>query len=322
MITSASAMNETKAYHYPIKLMGCAFVITAVHNNPQTAWDAIRAAVSEIKRIESLISSWKDTSQTGMINNMAGIAAVKVDQELLDLIQRSIKISQLTSGSFDISGTLSRYFWDFNNDKGKMLGEDKIHLLRTLIDYKNIEISNTERTIFLKKKNMKIGFGGIGKGYAAACAKKVMENMGIDSGLVNASGDLMCWGSPPNKKDWDVKIPDPKERTASLMTFTLPFGSVVTSGNHESFTLIDGVRYSHIIDPRTGYPVSHIQQVSIVSPDPEFADAMATALSVMSVEEGLNIVNRMNGIECIIIDEKDQIYYSNHFKEMILAKAA
>ena len=150
----------------------------------------------------------------------------------------------------------------------------------------------------------------------------IMQSMGIEDGLINASGDLLCWGCPPNQDEWEVKIPDTRNRSATLMSFTLPYGSVVTSGNHESFTIIDGKVHSHIIDPRTAYPVSKIQQVSVVAPDSEFADAMATALSVMKIHEGLSIANRLKGIECVIIDDRGKVYYSKHFEKTLAGIAA
>ena len=312
--------RKIKAHHHPCLLMGCGFVLTAIHENAQTAWESIRAAELEIIRCENLISSWKADSQTSMINNLSGISAVKVDKELYELIYRSLKISELTSGAFDICGNLSRFYWAFDNEDHDILDEEKIQELRGLMGYKNIELNQTDHSVFLKKKGMKIGFGGIGKGYAAVKAKQVMQSFGIENGLINASGDLVCWGSPPRKKEWDINIPDPKARAQSILQFTIPHGSVVTSGNFENYTVIDGKRYSHIIDPRTGYPVHGIKNVSVVSPNAEFGDAMATAISVMGVEEGINIVNRLNGLECIIIDQDDRIHYSQSLKTFDLCE--
>jgi len=305
---------KAKAHHHPCKLMGCGFVLTAVHTNPQHAWDAIRAAETEIERIENLISSWKSCSQTSLINEMSGIAPVKVKRELYELILRSKKISQITAGAFDICGNLSRYYWRFDKGNHEMLSEECISEMRSLMNYRNIDLNPYEQTVYLKKKGMKIGFGGIGKGYAALRAQKVMHKLGIQSGLINASGDIMCWGIPPNKKQWPVNVPNPHNRQDSLLQFSIPYGSVVTSGNYENYTVINGTKYSHIIDPRTAYPVENIKNVSVVSPDPEFADAMATAISVMGVEEGLNIVDKIKGIECIIIDNQNNIHYSRQFK--------
>ena len=302
--------NKLKAHHHPVKLMGCGFVLTAVDADPQKAWDGIRAGVQEIERIEWLISSWSADSETTRINDNAGIAPVKVSKELFDLIARSISVSKITAGAFDISGTLSRYYWNFNKKENVWLPETQIVELRDLINYRLIELDETETTVFLRKKGMKIGFGGIGKGYAAYRAYQVMQEMGINNGLINASGDLMCWGKPPDKDHWSIQIPDPKDRNASLLEIAIPYGSVVTSGNYENYTLIDGVRYSHIVDPRTGRPVEAIKNVSVVCPNPELGDALATAISVLGAEEGVKLIDRLNGIECVITDKDDIVYYS------------
>ena len=313
MNTTASINHQqTKAHHHPIKLMGCGFVITAIDDDPQRAWDAIRAGVKEIERIEDLISSWKDDSETTKINKHAGIAPVEISKELFELIRRSLKISTITSGAFDISGTLSRYYWQFDRQEHACLEKEKIHELRDLINYQLIELDEERSAVFLRKKGMKIGFGGIGKGYAAHRAQVVMKAFGIESGLINASGDLMCWGNALHKKNWTINIPHPNNRTEPLMEFDIPYGSIVSSGNHENYTLINGKRYSHIVDPRTGLPVKLIKNVSVISPNPEFADAMATAITVMGPDAGIQLVNRLNGVECIVIDEDDNIYYSNH----------
>lgn len=314
MLTLYPKLSPLKAHHHSVKLMGCGFVLTAVDEDTQSAWDAIRAGGKEIERIEDLISSWKTDSETARINDKSGIAPVEVSQELFDLINRSLKVSRITAGAFDISGTLSRYYWNFNGEENEWLPEEKIHELRDLINYQLIELDYEKRTVFLRKKGMKIGFGGIGKGYAAYRAYRVMQERGIKSGLINASGDLMCWGKPPQKDAWPIHIPDPKKRSNALLEFSIPWGSIVTSGNYENYTLIEGKRYSHIIDPRTGRPVEAIKNVSVICPNPEFGDAMATAISVMGAKAGIKLVNRLNGIECIVIDQEDNIYFSDQFQ--------
>ena len=303
-----------KAHHYPVLIMGCGFVITAIHADPQRAWDAIRSAEIEMRRIESLISSWKTTSQTYRINMASGKEPVVVNNELYELIERSLRVSKLSCGAFDISGTLSRYYWKFNKQENEYLSEEKILELRSLIDYRKIQLDSSKRSVFLEKEGMKIGFGGIGKGYAAQKAKQIMENMGIEDGLVNASGDLLCWGSPPDKSDWDIAIPDPRNRKLNLLSIGFKEGSVVTSGSYENYTLIDGIKYSHIINPRTAMPVTHTKNVSVVCPNAEFGDAIATALSVLPISEGISLINQLNGVESIIIDAHDEAHFSNQLK--------
>ena len=303
-----------KAHHYPVKLMGCGFVLTAVDHNKQRAWDAIRVGVAEIERIENLISSWKEGSQTNAINNAAGIQPVQVDTELFDLIQRSQKVSELTAGAFDISGTLSRYYWNFNKQENIAPSKEKIKELRELINYRYIELHHNNKTVFLRKSGMKIGFGGIGKGYAAYMAHHVMKNMGVPSGLINASGDLMCWGKPPGDEEWTVNIPNPNNKKQSLIQIEIPYGSVVSSGSSENYTLINGEAYSHIIDPRTGRPVFEIKNVTVTCTNPEFGDAIATAISVLGHEMGINLINKLNGVECIVIDKENKVHYSENMK--------
>ena len=158
-MSAAIAKSTTKAHHHHLGLMGCKFVLTAIHQDPQIAWDALRAGVKEIERIEQLISSWRTGSQTGQINQMAGIQSVKVDKELFDLIKRSIHISKLTRGAFDICGTVARDYWKITNRESKMPSPAIIAKLRELINYQHIILDENLQTVLLAKRGMKIGFG-------------------------------------------------------------------------------------------------------------------------------------------------------------------
>ena len=311
--------NQKTAHHHAILIMGCGFVLTAVHEDKEIAWEALLTAEEEIRRIENLISSWKEDSQTTRINEASGKQPVVVENELFNLISRSLKVSELTCGAFDISGTLARYYWKFDKKEHKLLPKYKIKELVSLVDYKNIVLDRENNSIYLAKEHMKIGFGGIGKGYAAEQAKKIMQAFGIKSGLVNASGDLLAWGSPPSRDDWEISIPDPRNRSLNLLSLYLDHGSVVTSGSYENYTVIDGIRYSHIINPRTGYPVTHTKNVTVVCPNAEFGDALATALSVLPIDEGINLVDRLEGVECIIIDAQDEAHFSNQLRQKAYA---
>ena len=311
-----STQHPIKAHHHPVKLMGCGFVLTAVDRDPQLAWDGIRAGVSEIDRVERLISSWKSDTVTHQINENAGIRPVSTPPELIQLIQRSLRISELTRGAFDISGTLSRYYYQFDKQEHAPLPIHKLAELRDLIDFRAIEVDEGAGTVFLRKKGMKIGFGGIGKGYAAYRAHIVMQQMGIQSGMINASGDLMCWGDPPKAEGWEVYLPDPEDRKSPILFLTIPNGSVVTSGNHENYTLVNGKRLSHIVDPRTALPVEGLQTVSVICPNPEFADALATGISVMGAKAGIELVDHLQGVECVLIDAQNNRYVSKNLQEL------
>ena len=181
-----------------------------------------------------------------------------------------------------------------------------------LINYKNIQLNQEECTVFLKEKGMRIGFGGIGKGYAAERAKTVLQELGVKSGIVNAAGDLSAWGYQPNGEEWTIGIADPNATRNPFSYLSVTNTAIATSGNYEKFVVIDGKRYSHTIDPKTGLPVSGIKSVTIISNNAEIADAMATPVMIMGIKVGLDMVNQVAGLACIIVDDNDKIYTSKN----------
>jgi thiamine biosynthesis lipoprotein len=293
--------------------MGNQFHIGAVSSNEAIANSALKEAVLEIKRIEEKLSTYKEHSETNLINDNAGITTVEVSEETIALIERSIKISVLTQGAFDITyGGLDKKFWNFDKEMKELPNIEDAKKAVSLINYRNIEINKSESTVFLKEKGMRIGFGGIGKGYAADMAKKVMISMGIDNGVVNASGDMTVWGLKPEGEKWSIGIVHPSYQNAFFSKMEITNHSVATSGNYEKYVMIGGKRYSHTIDPKTGMPIKGIKSITTVCPFAEFADAIATPIMVMGIEKGLNLVNQINGLECIIFDDNDKIYVSNN----------
>lgn len=285
--------------------MGCRFEIRAVHEDSIIAWQSIHAGIAEIRRIEQLISSWDSQSQTSQINQQAGIRPVTVDQELFNLIRRSIKVSELTEGAFDISFAAIEKLWIFDRQERDFPDASSVAQSVAKINYKNIILDASKHSVFLKEKGMRIGFGAIGKGYAANQTRQVMQKMGIKNGVVNASGDLLCWGKQTSGEPWEVAIEDPSDSNKIIASLPVKTGAIVTSGDYEKYTLYQGKRYAHIINPRTGYPTTGIKSVSVICPDAELADALATAVFVMGKEKGMALINRLKNTECLIIDDAD-----------------
>ena len=309
---TAQDLNSSKRI---VKLMGCRFEITATATEKNIAEQAVEAGIQEISRIEMLISEWKDSTQTSLINRNAGIKSVKVDKELYDLVFRALKISALTDGAFDISFASMDKIWIFDKKEHSLPDSSIVKLAKSNINYRNILLNPKQNTVFLKEKGMKIGFGAIGKGYSANKAKQIMEKIpGVKGGVVNASGDLLAWGESIHPDGWNVQISNPKDKTKSLGWIKLNNMSIVTSGDYENYFTSGGVRYAHIINPRTGYPITEIKSVTIISPDAEFSDALATSVSVLGVEQGLKLVNQLNAVECLIIDREDNIFTSTHLQ--------
>lgn len=295
--------------------MGNMFEITAVSDDTVYANACIDAAIEEISRIEKLLTTFNENSQTALINRNAGLEPVKVDDEVFDIIERSIRISELTQGAFDITyGSIDKRFWNFDVNMTELPSAETARQMVRLINYRNIILDKNERTVFLKEAGMRIGFGGIGKGYAAERAKNVMKQMGLESGVVNASGDLTAWGMQPGGKAWTIGIADPNLKQQIFSYLNITGLAIATSGNYEKYALINGKKYSHTIDPKTGFPVSGIKSTTIICPNAEIADAMATPVTVMGVEVGLDLINKMKDIACIIIDDHDNLFTSKNIR--------
>jgi FAD:protein FMN transferase len=308
-------LKENYLHKKIIRLMGNRFEITVAHKDPIVAETCIEAAVAEISRIEQLLTTFKDSSQTNLVNAMAGIRPVQVDKEVFDLVYRAKKISGLTQGAFDISyGSIDKSLWNFDTNMKALPDAEKAKQSIRLINYNNIILDEIESTIFLKEKGMRIGFGGIGKGYAADRARQVLIQKGISKAVVNAAGDLITLGTQPNGQPWTVGIADPETKYYPFSQLAISNKAVATSGNYEKFVIIEGKKYSHTIDPKTGYPVSGIKSVTIISPSAELADAMTTPVMVMGIKAGLNMVNQLKELACIIIDDNNKLYTSNNVK--------
>lgn len=301
-------------YKRTLKLMGSRFDITVVSKDPVEANKHINLAINEITRIEQLISSWDPKSQTSEINRNAGIKPVKVDSELFDLIQRGIGISKLTDGAFDISYASMDKIWKFDGSMTEMPSTDSIKASVSKVGYRNIVLDNENNTVFLKLKGMKIGFGAIGKGYAADKAKNLLISKGVVAGIINASGDMNTWGKQPDGSEWKVAITNPMDKNKVFALLPINNGAVVTSGNYEKYVTFNDVRYTHIIDPRTGYPATGIISVTVFAPKAELADALATSVFVMGIEVGLNRIEQLPQVECIIIDDKGHITTSKNIE--------
>lgn len=306
--------NAQIARSRAVTLMGSRFDITIVAKDIPTAEAYIDSSIIEISRIENLISDWIPESQVSQINKYAGIKPVKVDKELLELTKRAIHFSELTDGAFDISFAAADKIWKFDGSMTAIPSAETVAGSVKKIGYKNVIINEDESTIFLKIPGMKIGFGATGKGYAADKTKELMMSKGIEAGIINASGDLNTWGKQPDGSNWIIGITNPMKNEDLFALFELSGTAVVTSGNYEKFVMIDGKRYSHIIDPRTGYPSSGISSVTVFAESAEVANGFSTAIMVLGKKAGLKLLKKNPHLQGIIIDDKGKIFYSKRFK--------
>ena len=293
--------------------MGNIFEITVVAADEFWAEQQINTAINEIKRIEALLTTFNEESETNYINRYAGIKPVQVSNEVFQLIKRSLNISHITDGAFDISyGSLDKKFWNFDKNMTALPDAVRAKERVRLINYRNILLDEATHSVLLREKGMRIGFGGIGKGYAAEKAKELLIKNGVKNGLINASGDLAAWGIQANNKPWVIGISNPDFPAATIASLNISNKAVATSGNYEKYVIIEGKKYSHTIDPKTGFPVSGIKSTTVIAPHAEIADALATPVTIMGIKTGVRLIDQLPGIECIIIDDFNNIYCSKN----------
>lgn len=293
-----------------MKLMGTRFEITVIAPNEDIGYINIDEAVSEIKRIERIISSWDEASETSLINKNAGIQPVMVSAELFGLIERAKKISEITDGAFDISYASMDQIWKFDGSMEGSPKESEVQMAISKIGHDKIILDYDKRTVFLSEKGMRIGFGAIGKGYAADRAKELLVSKQVKGGIINASGDLTTWGTKITGEKWLVGIANPLSKEKVFSWLPVVESSVATSGNYEKFVVLNGEKYSHIIDPRTGYPTKGIQSVSVFAKYAELCDALATAVFIMGRDSGIHLINQIDGVEVVIVDSDNKVHRS------------
>jgi len=294
-------------------LMGGRFDISIVDKDSISAEKNIDEVIAEITRIEYLISDWKPTTEISEVNQNAGIKPVKVDREVFELTKRAIKLSEITNGGFDISFATMDRIWKFDGSMTEMPSADAIKKSVEKVGYKNIILDSTESTIFLKLKGMKIGFGALGEGYATDKCRAMMIAKGVQAGIINGSGDMSTWGKQPNGKDWKIGITNPFKPEKILAAIPLKEGAVTTSGSYEKFVVFNGKRYSHIINPATGYPATGLCSVTVFGPNAETANGLSTSIMVLGQKEGLLLLQKFPDYSCVLITDKGKIVKSKNF---------
>ncbi|MCL1679416.1 FAD:protein FMN transferase [Elizabethkingia miricola] len=290
-----------------VTLMGSRFQITLVDNDSISAERNIDKAIAEITRIENLISEWRPETQISQVNQNAGIKPIKVDKEVFDLTKKSLYFSKLTDGAFDISIVAMDKIWKFDDSMNELPSEQAIKESVRNVGYQNIILDSTNSTIFLKNPGMKIGFGSIGKGYAADKTRDLMKSMGVKAGIIDASGDISTWGTQPNGKPWAIGINNPfnDHKMAAILYFKE--NAVTTSGSYEKYAEIHGKRYSHIMNPKTGYPSTGLTSVTITGPNATMANGFSTSVMVLGEKDGLKLLKLFPEYHYLLITDKGKI---------------
>lgn len=291
--------------------MGTQFGIQVVAADEAAARDAIEAAWGEIERVEALLSEWRESSEISAVNRAAGrAAAVPVGPELLEVVERSVELSERTEGAFDVTFASCGRLWSFS--RPRIPGDDELRDCLGRVDFRKIEIDREHSTLRLPERGMRIGIAGIGKGYGVDRAAAVLEARGLTDYIVDGGGDVRVRGRNVGGP-WRIGIAHPRRPGEMFGRVEIDSGAIVTSGDYMSFFERDGVRYHHILDPATGRPARGAVAVTVIAPDATGADALATGLFVLGPARGLALVERLPGVEALFFDADVQARASSGF---------
>jgi len=290
-------------------LMGTLAEVT-VAGPRDKAMAAAQACLDEIRRVEDLASFHKSSELT-RINDMAGIAPVRVDPELLELAQTSLRFAEHTDGAFDPTiGAVTR-LWHFSGVQQPRVPEKKeVSDALSRVDWRLVQIDYRAGTIFLPERGMELDFGGLAKGYALDRVNRLLKTMGVDAALVNIGGDILAVGEKSPGRPWRVGVRDPRNATEIRAVVSVTDKILLTSGDYERFLDVDGRRYHHILDPKTGYPPTELQSVTLLVPTG--LTASSAAVFVMGVEKGMKYIDSIAGVTGMLIDSRGNVHLSSH----------
>jgi len=288
-------------------IMGTSIRVELWHEEPVMGEEALNAVMEEMHRIDRAMSPFKPESELSRLNREAAKAPVSVSEEMFELVARSIEFSRLSEGAFDITFASVGCMFDYR--KGIKPTAEKIAAALPGIDYRHILLDRRRRTIEFARDNVRIDLGGIAKGYAVDNCVALLKTRGVKEALVMAGGDSRVLGDKRGRP-WMIGIRDPRRKDAVVAMIPLVDAAISTSGDYERYFEADGVRYHHILDPRTGLSATGARSVSIVGPDATTTEGISKSVFVMGLERGIRFVESLAGIDAVIIDGDGDMHYT------------
>ncbi len=279
-------------------VMGTMAWVTVAGAGEAEAEDAAEAVFREFRRIEGVMSTWKSSSELSRLNDGSRGEPVSVSPELYALVDSSLRYSRSTGGAFDVTVRPLVLLWGFQGGVPRLPAPAAIDSALSLVGYGGIALDPDSSAVTLPP-GAGIDFAGIAKGYAVDRGAAILERRGIRAALVNLGGNMYAIGSPPGGRGWRIGVRDPRGGLETVGTILLADAAIATSGNYENFVEIDGRRYGHLIDPRTGRPVENVLSVTVVAPTALAADALSTGLFVLGPADGAKAVEPLAGIAAL-----------------------
>lgn len=282
-------------------VMGTQSHIVIIAKNEESARGAVDVAYGRIEQIEDMMSFHREDSALNEVNRWASKRAVRVNEELFDLIKSAGDYWQISNGAFDVTIGSVVELWQNASLEGRRPTNEELAAAKSKVGFDKLVLDEANRTVRFKREGMKLDLGGIAKGYAVDEAVEALKEYGAVAGLVDIGGEIRCFGNPPGEKYYTVGLQDPAADDNIMMLLELKDKAVATSGNYRRFVFIDGKRYSHIMDPAAAGSSKGLDSVSIISDSAMTADSLATAVSVLGTREGLELIENLSGTEAIII---------------------
>ena len=300
--------STARWFSYQQAIMGTSTLTEILASTQQQADRCSARVFAEMRRIDALMSPYIEQSELARINRLAAKQAVKVSDELFDLIRRSIRFSKLSNGAFDISFASVGYLYDYRNRQHP--DQSQIEQQLSAVNYRNIQLSEAQKSIRFTNSNTRIDLGGIAKGHAVDNAIDLLKDCGIHNALVSAGGDSRILGDK-NGRPWVMGVRHPRDKSKVVVSIPLSDAAISTSGDYERFFIEDGRRYHHIISPATGRSTEQTWSATVIANDATTSDALSTTLFVLGTERALKLVNSLDGIEAIVINSHGKMFYSN-----------
>lgn len=280
---------------------------------------AFERAIAEVKRLESLMTTWRDDSEVSRVNAAAGKQPVHVGPETFEVVQKSLWASRLSGGAFDVTFEAMHGLWKFDEDLDPHPpSAADVASRRKLIDYRHVVLDPKAQTVFLDVAGTKMSLGGIAKGYAIDHASRVLAAAGLRDFLAQAGGDLYVRGKKPDGSPWIVGVRDPRGPEGSYFaSVAVEDHAFSTAGDYERAYVAGGKRYHHIIDPRTGWPATASRSVTIWAKDALTADAIDDAVFILGPEKGLALVESLDDCGAVIVDKDDKVWISKRLEGLV-----
>ena len=320
LVKGSSGEDSSGGYRSPTYFaMDTTLEITIQGRDEKLARRDVEAALQLVRKVESYTSRFKKGSDVRLINEKAGSSPVKVHPETIEIVERSLELSQMTGGAFDITVAPIARLWGFYDQEYRVPTQQEIDRTKTLVDYRNVMVDHADSTVMLAKPGVEIDLGGVTKGYATGAVCGLLRDRGVKSGLVNFGGAVGAIGLRSDRKPWVVGIKSPRGDPEDLLgELKVSNAYVSSSGDYQRFFLQDGKRYCHIFDPATGRQPTEVMSVTVVGPESMNADILSTALFVLGPQKGLELLAKFNGFESVFVDVSEKVESSKGMSKYVI----